>query len=79
MRGCFNCLEDSSNYSAIVLQTNVAKNTNSIAGMGIESPMLYVSWQSCLLGYGDLVSCSQTIFSSFIFGREEKGSGERLV
>ena len=26
--------------------------------------------------YTILVSCSQTTFSSFIFGQEEKGSGE---
>ena len=43
MRDCFNRLEDSSTYSASVLQTNVAKNTSSIARRGIESQMLYVS------------------------------------
>ena len=53
MRDCFNRLEDSSNYSASVLQTNVAKNTSSIAGRGIESQMLYVSQQSCLLCNGN--------------------------
>ena len=53
MRDCLNHLEDSSNYSAGVLQTNVTKNTSSIAGMGIKSEKLYVSWQSCLLLYGD--------------------------
>ena len=53
MRDCFNRLEDSSTYSASVLQTNVAKNTSSIAGRGIESQMLYVSRQSCLLCNGD--------------------------
>ena len=53
MRDCFNRLEDSSDYSASVLQTNVAKNTSSIAERGIESQMLYASWQSCLLRYGD--------------------------
>ena len=52
-RDCFNWLEDSSKYSASVLQTNVAKNTSSIAGRGIKSQMLYISRQSCLLGYGD--------------------------
>ena len=36
MRDCFNRLEDSSSYSASVLQTNVAKNTSSIAKRGIE-------------------------------------------
>ena len=52
---CFNRLEHSSNYSrsAGVLQTNVAKNTSSIAVSSIESQMLYVSWQSCLLCYGN--------------------------
>ena len=44
-RDCFNRLEASSNYSVSVLQTNVAKNTISIAGRGIESQMLYVSRQ----------------------------------
>ena len=53
LRDCFNRLEDSNNYSASVLQTNVAKNTSSITGRGIESQMLYVSQQSCLLRYGD--------------------------
>ena len=32
----FNQLEDSSNYSASVLHTNVAKNMSSITGRGIE-------------------------------------------
>ena len=50
---CFNWLEDSSTYSASALQTNVAKNTSSIAGRGIESQMLYASWKSCLLRYGN--------------------------
>ena len=50
---CFNRLEGSSNYSASVLQTNIAKNTSSIAGRRNESQMLYVSRQSCLLRYGD--------------------------
>ena len=40
MRDCFNRLEDSSNYSGSVLQTNVAKNTSPIAERGIESQML---------------------------------------
>ena len=53
MRNCFNWLEDSSNYSISVLQTNVSKNTSSIAGRGIKSQMLYVSQQSRLLRYGD--------------------------
>ena len=53
MHDCFNQLEDSSDYSASVLQTNVAKNTSPIAERGIESQMLYVSQQSCLLCYGD--------------------------
>ena len=52
-RDYFNRLEDSSNYSASVLHTNVAKNKISIAGRGIKSRMLYVSRKSCLLGYGD--------------------------
>ena len=53
MRDCFNRLEDSSNYSASVLQTNVAKNTSSIAGRGMESQMLYVSRKSFPLRNGD--------------------------
>ena len=48
MDDCFNQLEDSSNYPAGVLQTNV-KNTSYIAGRGIKSQMLYVSRQSSLL------------------------------
>ena len=46
-------LEDSSNYSASVLQTSIAKNMSSITTGGIKSQMLCVSQQSCLLGYGD--------------------------
>ena len=53
MRDCFNRMEDSSNYSVSVLQTNVDKNTSSIAGRGAESQMLYVSRLSCILHYGD--------------------------
>ena len=53
MRDCFNRFEDSSNYSASVLQIKVAKNTSSIAGRGIESQMLYASRQSCLPRKGD--------------------------
>ena len=56
MRNCFNWLEDFSNCSASVLQTNFAKNTSSIAGRGVKSQILYVSLQSCLLNsinYGD--------------------------
>ena len=53
MHDCFNWLEDSSNYSAGVLLTNVAKNINFITGRGIESQIPYVSRQSCLLHYGD--------------------------
>ena len=53
MRNCFNRLEDSGNYSAGVLQTNVAKNMSSIAGRGIKSQMLYVSQQSSLVCYDD--------------------------
>ena len=53
MRDCFNRLEDSSSYSASVLQTNFAKNMSSIAERDNESQMLYVSRQSCLLLYGD--------------------------
>ena len=41
----------------IPLQTNVAKNTSSIPDLiterDIESQMLYISQQSCLLHYGD--------------------------
>ena len=36
IHNCFNRLEDSSNYSAGVLQTDVAKNTSSIVGRGIK-------------------------------------------
>ena len=53
MHDCLNHLENYSNYSAGVLQTNVTNNMSSIAGMGIKSQKLYVSWQSCLLLYGD--------------------------
>ena len=50
-------LENSSNYSASVLQTNVAKIIMSyIAGRSIKSQMLYISQQSCLLCYGDRYS-----------------------
>ena len=54
----FSRLEDTSNYSASVLQTNFAKNMSSITGRGIKSQMLYVSWQSCLPDYGNhFISC----------------------
>ena len=53
MQDCFTRLEDSSNYFASVLQTNVAKDTSSITERGIESQMLYVSQQTCLLRYGN--------------------------
>ena len=43
MHDCFNQLEESSNYSASLLQTNIIKNTSSITGRGVESQMLYVS------------------------------------
>ena len=62
MHNCFYWLEDSSNYSASVLQTNIAKNMSSITGEGIKSQMLYVSQQSCLLGYGDYYI---TLFSHY--------------
>ena len=53
MRDCFNRLEASSNFSASALQTNVAKNTSFVTERGIESQMLYVLRQSCLVRYGD--------------------------
>ena len=53
MHDCFNRMEASSNYSTGVLQTDVAKDTSSITGRGVKSEMLYVSWQSRLLCYGD--------------------------
>ena len=43
MCDCFNQLENSSNYSAGVLQTNVAKNMSSNAGRVVKNQMLYVS------------------------------------
>ena len=49
----FNGVEDSSNYSESVLQTDVAKSTSSITRRGIETQMTYVSQQSCLLDYGN--------------------------
>ena len=53
MRDCFNRSEDSSNYSAGVLYTNVVKNIRSIARREIKCQIPYVSWQWCLLCYGD--------------------------
>ena len=49
----FNQVEDTSNYSASVLQTIVTKNMRAITGNGVKSQMLYVSLQSCLLHYND--------------------------
>ena len=43
MCNCFNWLQDSSNYSAGVLQTNVVKNMSSITGRGIKSQTLYIT------------------------------------
>ena len=37
----------------MIVQTNVTKNTSYIKGRDIKSQMLYVSWQSFLLHYGD--------------------------
>ena len=66
MRDCFNQLEESSNYSASLLQTNIAKNTSSIAGRGVESQTLYVSrksCQSCLQYYGShYIPCFVILF-----------------
>ena len=49
----FNGVEDFSNHSESVLQTDVAKSTSSITRGGIETQMKYVSRQSCLLDYGN--------------------------
>ena len=55
MHDCFNQLENSSNYSACVVQTNVA---SSIAGKVVKSQMLYLSQQWCLLHYsGRYIPC----------------------
>ena len=55
---CFSRLEDTSNYSASVLQTNFAKGMSSITGRGIESQIPYVSWQSYLPDYDNhFISC----------------------
>ena len=42
MCDCFNQLEESSNYSAGLLQTHIAKNMSSISERGVESQMLYI-------------------------------------
>ena len=58
MHDCFNQLENSSNYSACVVQTNVAKSTSSMTGKVVKSQMLYVSQQSRLLHYsGRYIPC----------------------
>ena len=43
MHDCLNRLEESSNFSAGVVQANFANKTISIAGRGLESQMLWVS------------------------------------